>query len=59
MPYEFSNLSKHDVNKILILENIDKKISDANIYESFNEISPVEKVRLFRLAKKPFAFIFM
>ena len=59
MPYDFSSLTKHEINKILILENIDKKITDANIYESFNEIAPVEKVRLFKMFKKPFAFVFM
>lgn len=47
------------MNKILILENIDKKITDANLYNTFNEIAPVEKVRSFRMAKKPFAFVFM
>lgn len=56
-PYEFSELSLEEMNRMVILENIKKTVELKNIVETMSQFGQIQDARLILLKNKKFAFV--
>ena len=57
--YKYGNLPEEEMNKILVFENLEKKITKEDIIQSLRDITKIERIKIIDHSSTNFALIFL